>query len=130
MRSLVNFSPGLQKLVSFFSLIPSPRVQTVSHLQLSGSSRVWCRGTWSRACVWGHYSLCFRDEFVSIIPVSQEIRCLFIIYTDVMILKDSWEEVVYLSSDVQDIPHPARKPRESTCSTIQAKSQSSTVFPT
>lgn len=58
------------------------------------------------------YSLGFRDEFVSVIPVSQEIRCLFIIHPNVMILKDSWEEVIYLSSDIQNIPHPERKPRE------------------
>lgn len=57
-------------------------------------------------------SLCFRDEFVSVIPVSQEIRCLFIIHSDVMILKDSGEEVVYLSSDIQDVPHPVKKPKE------------------
>lgn len=75
-----------------------------------------------------YYSLCFRDEFVSVIPVSQEIRCLFIIYPNVMILKDSWEEVIYLSSDIQDIPYPARKPRENMCSTAQAKFNSQQCF--
>lgn len=69
-----------------------------------------------------HYSLCFRDEFVSVVPVSKEICCLFIIDPNVMILKDSWEEVIYLSSDIQDIPHSARKPRENKGSTTQAKS--------
>lgn len=85
-------------------------------------------GTWVRACMWDHYSLCFRDEFVSVIPVSQQICCFFIIYSDVMILKDSWEEVIYLSSDIQDIPHPARGPRENVCFTTQAKSNASTVL--
>lgn len=77
------------------------------------------QGTQVRICVWDHYSLCFRDEFVSVIPVSQEIRCLFVIYADVMILKDSWEEVIYLSSDIQDIAHPVRKPRENMGSTTR-----------
>lgn len=87
------------------------------------------QGTGVRMCVQDHrYSLCFRDEFVSVIPVSQEIRCLFIIHSDVMILKDSWEEIIYLSSDIQDIPYSARKPRENMSSTTQVKSNSQHCF--
>ena len=86
------------------------------------------QGRGVRTCVWDHYSLCFRDEFVSVIPVSQEIRCLFIIYPNVVILKDSWEEVIYLSSDIQDISHPVRKPTENMSPATQAKSNSQHCF--
>ena len=79
-------------------------------------------------CMWDRDSLCFRDEFVSVIPVSQEVGCLFIIHPNVVILKDSREEVVYLSSDIQDIANPVRKPRENMTSITQAKSNSQHVF--
>lgn len=79
-------------------------------------------------CTWGGDSLCFRDEFVSVIPVSQEVRCLFIIHPNVVILKDSREEVVYLSSDIQDIANPVRKPRENMSSITQVKSNSQHCF--
>jgi hypothetical protein len=44
-----------------------------------------------------------------------------------MILKDSWEEVIYLSSNIQDIPHPVRKSRENMCSAIQDEYNPNTV---
>lgn len=75
-----------------------------------------------------YYLLCFRDEFVSVIPVSQEIRCLFIIYPNVMIFEDAWEEVIYLSSDIQNIPHPAKKPREKLALLLRLNPISSTAF--
>lgn len=107
-----NFSPGLRNLsLLFFFTSFSQSIDIKPPIPLRPQPCAVHEEHRSED-LWNHYSLCFRDEFVSVIPVSQEICCLFIIYSDVMILKDSWEEVIYLSSDIQDIPHPVRKPRE------------------
>lgn len=53
--------------------------------------------------------LCFGDEFVGVVPVSQEICCLLVVNTDVVVLKDAREEVVDFSGDVQNVPHPEAK---------------------
>lgn len=51
--------------------------------------------------------LCLGDEFVGIVPVSQKICCFFIIHPNIMVLKKAREEVIYFSSHIQDIAHPA-----------------------
>lgn len=53
--------------------------------------------------------LCLGDEFVGVIPVSQKICCFFIIHPNIVVLKQAREEVIYFSSHIQNIPHPARK---------------------
>lgn len=55
--------------------------------------------------------LCLGDEFVGIIPVSQKICCFFIIHPNIVVLKKAREEVIYFSSHIQNIPHPAWKQR-------------------
>lgn len=53
----------------------------------------------------------FGDEFVSVVPIRQQICSLLIVHPDVMVLEDAWEEVIYFSSDIQNVPHPVWKQR-------------------
>lgn len=48
----------------------------------------------------------FRDELVGIIPVLQEVSGLFIIHTDVVVLKQAREEVINLPCDIQNVTNP------------------------
>lgn len=50
-------------------------------------------------------SLCFNNEVVCVIPVSQQVSGVFIIDAYVMITECAWKEVVYLPGNVEDIAH-------------------------
>lgn len=52
-------------------------------------------------------SLGSNYEVVGFVPVRQQICSLIIINTDVTITEGTWEKVVNLSCDIEDIPHPA-----------------------
>lgn len=52
-------------------------------------------------------SLGFSYEVVGFVPVCQQICSLIIVNTDITITKGTWEKVVNLSCDIEDIPNPA-----------------------
>lgn len=54
-------------------------------------------------------SLCFNNKVVCVIPVSQQISGLFIVDAYVVITECAWEEVVYLSGNIEDITHPGEE---------------------
>lgn len=54
-------------------------------------------------------SLGSNYEVVGFVPVRQQICSLIIINTDITITKGTWEKVVNLSCDIEDIPNPAQK---------------------
>lgn len=53
-------------------------------------------------------SLCFNDEVVRLIPMSQQVCSLFIVDPYVVIAECAGEEVVYLPCDVEDVAHPRK----------------------
>lgn len=48
----------------------------------------------------------FGDELEGIIPVFQEVSGLFIIHTDIVVLKKTREEVINLPCHIQDVTDP------------------------
>lgn len=51
-------------------------------------------------------SLGLDDEVVRVVPVGQQVSCVIVIHTDVVVTEGPWEEVVNLSGNVEDIAHP------------------------
>lgn len=47
----------------------------------------------------------FGDELVGFVPVLQQVGGLFIVHSDVVVLKHPRKEVVYLPGHVQDVAH-------------------------
>lgn len=47
----------------------------------------------------------FGDELVGVIPVLQQVGGLFIVHSNVMVLKHPWEEVINLPGHIQDVAH-------------------------
>lgn len=53
--------------------------------------------------------LCFNNEVVRVIPVSQQVSGLFIVDTYVVITEGAWKEVVYLPGNVENETHPGEE---------------------
>lgn len=56
-----------------------------------------------------HDLLCFNYEVVCLVPVGQQVCSLLIIDPYVVVGECSWEEVIYLPGDVEDIAHPGEE---------------------
>lgn len=52
-----------------------------------------------------YYSLGFRNELVSVVPILQEICGLLVIYSDVMVLEKPGEEIINLPCNIQDVTY-------------------------
>lgn len=51
-------------------------------------------------------SLGFNDEVVGVVPVGQQVGGFLVVHAHIEIGEHSWEEVVNLPSDVEDVAHP------------------------
>lgn len=54
-------------------------------------------------------SLCFNNEVVSVIPVSQQVSGIFIVDPYVVITECALKEVVYLPGNIEDIAHTGKE---------------------
>ena len=54
-------------------------------------------------------SLCFYNEVVRLVPVSQQVRGVLIVDADVVITESAWKEVVYFSGNVEDVADPGEE---------------------
>lgn len=54
-------------------------------------------------------SLCFNNEVVCVVPVSQQVSGLLIIDAYVVITECAWKEVIYLPGNVEDIANPGKE---------------------
>lgn len=53
--------------------------------------------------------LSLNDEVVCVVPVSQQVRGLFVVHTHIVVTKSPWEKVVDLPSDIEDVAHTKNK---------------------
>jgi len=51
----------------------------------------------------------FDNKVVGVIPVGEQVSCILIVHTDVVIGKHPWEEVVNLSGNIQNVTDSATK---------------------
>lgn len=52
------------------------------------------------------------DEFIRVVPVRQQICGLFIVHADVVVLKQTGEEVINLPCHVEDVLNPEHEKKQ------------------